>query len=340
MSAQVALVKGDDRAQNITDALELIEDQLSVENKKNILIKPNLTALDNVYANTDVIVTQALIEFLNERFGEKRITIGEGSGSAFSAGKSTRDVFRTFGYVELAKRYDNVILRDFNEANDFFTIPVSTVHGEDEIRVTEEYRDYDYVISLAIPKTHDYAIATLSMKNMMGLIEPSDRIKIHGLRSVSDAGGGLLIDLVPAPIKHFCARHVPRRILALFRAKSTYKQNVKLIHKNLLAFFKEVKPDLAIVDGFYGMEGDGPVAGEGIELGMAIASTDPVKADALSAKIMGFEPEEIGYLYYCHQGGVGTITLDDVVGADINEVRKSFRPHRDYGLQREWQYEH
>lgn len=340
MGAKVALVKGESRIKNIVNALELIEDQLFVENKVNILIKPNLTALGNIYANTDVVAAQALIEFLNERFGEKRITIGEGSGSAFYTRRSTWDVFRTFGYVELAKRYDNVILRDFNEANDFFTIPVSTVHGEDEIRVTEEYRDYDYVISLAIPKTHDYAMVTLSMKNMMGLIEPSDRIKIHGLRSVSDAGVGLLVDILPASIKHFCARHVPKRILALFRDKSMYRQNVKLIHKNLLAFFKEVKPDLAIVDGFYGVEGDGPVAGEGIKIGIAIASTDPVKADALGAKIMGFEPEEIGYLYYCHQGGVGTITLDDVVGADINEVRKSFRPHRDYGLQRGWQYEH
>jgi len=59
------------------------------------------------------------------------------------------------------------------------------------------------------------------------------------------------------------------------------------------------KVSLVILDGFYGMEGEGPVQGSPVESKLCIASTDPVKADSVGAKTMGLEPDEIGYLVRC-----------------------------------------
>ncbi|MFQ6120080.1 MAG: DUF362 domain-containing protein [Methanosarcinales archaeon] len=332
-SPKVALVKGNNRKENIKKALDLIKEEINLKDKETILIKPNLTALTNIYANTNVETVETIIEFLNEFCEEdKKIIIGEGSGSAFYTKKSTWDVFKEFKYNRLEKKYSNVSLVNFDEKSDYFTLPVETIRGFDKIKVLKP--NYDYIISVAIPKTHDYAIATFSMKNMMGLIKPSDRIKIHGLYLDYNIGSNPLINLIPNSIKLFAFQHL-QFLLALVRNKDNYKKCVKLIHKNLFALFKKVLPDLSVIDGFFGMEGNGPTSGNGIKHGIAIASTDPVKADALSAKIMGFNPEDIGYLYYCKKFGK-SIELDNIVGASIKEVQKHYIPHRDYKYQKNW----
>ncbi|MEK7368175.1 MAG: hypothetical protein AABZ62_00795, partial [Planctomycetota bacterium] len=99
----VSLVKGEDRYNNIYKAMELIRDDLKVvNNKRLILIKPNLTASTNVYANTDVSVIRAILDFFRKNcadFKEKKFSIFEGSGSAYYEGITTREVFERFGYL-------------------------------------------------------------------------------------------------------------------------------------------------------------------------------------------------------------------------------------------------
>ena len=63
----VSLVKGNDRKDNIKKSLELIKKDLQIINtKKNIVIKPNLTATKNIYANTHVDAVDAVLEFLSK----------------------------------------------------------------------------------------------------------------------------------------------------------------------------------------------------------------------------------------------------------------------------------
>ena len=160
-------------------------------------------------------------------------------------------------------------------------------------------------ISAAVAKTHDTVMITASWKNMMGALAPGDKVKMHG-----------------------CSRH-SERILAA---------EVEILPQNLVRLVRHVPPHIGIIDGFIGMEGNGPVKGNEKYLGIAIASTDFVAADAVCATAMGFEPMEVSYLYYGHQVGLGTASLNDIelVGDSIEDAAGKFVPHSNYPTQRLW----
>jgi uncharacterized protein (DUF362 family) len=84
------------------------------------------------------------------------------------------------------------------------------------------------------------------------------------------------------------------------------------------------------------MEGNGPVDGTPVDLKVAIASADPLKADGLAARLIGFEPEKIGYLYYLHEEGMGDYSLDGVVGDEWERLKKRFKPHATMDIQSQW----
>lgn len=322
------------RKQNIQAALSLIRGDLEacLVGKKRVLIKPNLTSLDNIYANTNIEAVEAVVDFING-LGKIEIIVGESSGSAYYAGKSTWDVFRYFGYDKLIEKYPNLKLVNFDEAREYFKVKVETIHGRDEVKVVKHA--CDFTISMAIPKTHDYAIATLSLKNMMGLVAREDRLKIHGLAN-TDEIVGINTEPVSKKFQYLVYRMVPKSIVSMVRKRETYKQCVRLIHKNLLALIRQTRPDLAVIDGYYGMQGNGPTDGKGIKHAVAIASLDPVRADAVAATCMGFRPEEIGYIYYCAQEGIGSLDLEKILGIMPEKVKIKYRPHRDYKYQKDW----
>ena len=120
--------------------------------------------------------------------------------------------------------------------------------------------------------------------------------------------------------------------------KPKIHQGYQAINLNIARLAQLVWPHLAVIDGFLGMEGSGPVSGDPVELGLALVSTDPLAADAVATSIMGFDPLEIGYLYYCGLLGLGEIRLDriEVLGPDLSWIRKPFRPHPSYGEQLNW----
>lgn len=57
-----------------------------------------------------------------------------------------------------------------------------------------------------------------------------------------------------------------------------------------------VRPDLAIVDGVVGMEGNGPISGTPVSTGVLVFGDDPVATDHVAARIMGFDPQRVPYL--------------------------------------------
>ena len=60
------------------------------------------------------------------------------------------------------------------------------------------------------------------------------------------------------------------------------------IHNILTSIANLIYPNLAIIDGTNGMEGNGPIMGRKIKSGWSLASFDPLAADTLAAKLMGF----------------------------------------------------
>ena len=79
-------------------------------------------------------------------------------------------------------------------------------------------------------------------------------------------------------------------------------------------------------------------AGDPVELGVSAASLYPVSLDAVMANIMGFEPLEIGYLYYLMDWDVGVADIGgiDIIGEPIKNIVVKFKPHPSHEDQLKW----
>ena len=337
---KVALVKGEDRKENIKKCLTLIREDLEpIKNAGNILIKPNLVALKPDFANTNVEAIEAVIEFIREIVPDTHITVGESSATAFYRGLPTTSVFKDYDYYRLEKKYKKVSLIHFDDDGEFIQSPILSVVGDTHLRITKRAREFDYKISLAIPKTHNFAIATFGIKNMAGLVIRQDMAMIHGMKGgiEIDAPKTLLDKLPPGTVSK-ARRTLPNWLINfLFRQYPAYRKSVKMIHRNIVEFAKRLWPALVVLDGYVCMEGDGPVDGTSVLMKTAIASADPVEADGVGARLIGFEPEEIGYLYYLqNEEKMGEYSLENLVGDDLKQLRRSFKRHGTYDIQSRW----
>ncbi len=337
---KVALIHGENRKDNIKKCLDLIREDLEpIKNAKNILIKPNLVALKPDFANTNVEAIEAVIEFIRAVSLNTPVTVGESSASAFYRGLPTTKVFEDYDYYRILKKYSNVSLTDFDNDKEVINSPIHSVVGDTHLRISKRIQEFDYKISLSIPKTHNFAIATFGIKNMAGLVLRQDMAMIHGMKGgiEVDAPKTLLDRLPPGTVSKARRKLPPWFINFLFRQYPTYRKSVKMIHRNIVEFAKRTWPDLVVLDGFICMENNGPVDGTPVDMKIAIASADPVKADGIAARAIGFEPEEVGYLYYLqNEEHMGEYSLDGLAGDDLNQIKRKFKRHGTYDIQCQW----
>ena len=98
-----------------------------------------------------------------------------------------------------------------------------------------------------------------------------------------------------------------------------------LYHENLdrkLALLVKMwKPSLCIIDGSYGLDGHGPMFGTPVKMNLIIASNNPVVADSLGARIMGFEPRKIGHIRITEDEGLGS---SDISSVNVNRDWRKF----------------
>ncbi|MBI5968392.1 MAG: DUF362 domain-containing protein [Deltaproteobacteria bacterium] len=85
--------------------------------------------------------------------------------------------------------------------------------------------------------------------------------------------------------------------------------------KKLTEFFVDLYrwriPDLNVVDGILGMEGDGPSFGTPREVGRIIAGKDGIAVDAVCARMIGFEnPRNIKLIDLAEKKGLGQFDLN------------------------------
>jgi len=285
----VAVSRGSSRYEAVKKALELIHDDIarSIKGKRRILIKPNFVSDSVQLAATHVDAVKALLDIIVP-LATGEIIIGEGSyGDTFKG-------YRNFGYMDLKSEY-GVELLDLNSDE---YVEVNVFDGrfrEFPIRVSKTVYESDYRISAAVMKTHDFVIATLSIKNMVvGSIVKPYKGRIH--------------------------------------------QGYPAINLNIYKIAKFIPVHLAVVDAFKAMEGDGPVWGSEVSMGVALAGLDPVAVDAVAAYMMGFNPMDIGYIYYCYRFGLGEADIGNVrvVGEDIEALKRKFKPHRTVNRQLNW----
>ena len=68
------------------------------------------------------------------------------------------------------------------------------------------------------------------------------------------------------------------------------------IENSIIDINTAVPPQLAIIDGIVGMEGDGPIMGEAKNSGVIVMGRNAPSVDATAARVMGIDPHKIHYL--------------------------------------------
>jgi uncharacterized protein (DUF362 family) len=87
-----------------------------------------------------------------------------------------------------------------------------------------------------------------------------------------------------------------------------------------------VKPHLSIADGTVAGEGDGPMANEPVGFETLLVGTDNRIVDAVCARVMGFEPDEIEILKICNDRWGALPAADiEVVGETISQTARPFK---------------
>ena len=73
-----------------------------------------------------------------------------------------------------------------------------------------------------------------------------------------------------------------------------------------------------------------------------MASVDSIAADAVAAKAMGFNPLDLGFLYYAQKLGFGVADLNkiEVLGLPIAAVERAFKPHEATDKQLQWRVDY
>jgi uncharacterized protein (DUF362 family) len=195
-------------------------------------------------------------------------------GTAGPAG-DTMGTFQRFGYLSLKDHFD-VEFRNLHDDDKIVFEALDADLKPITIRLAKSLFT-SYIVAVSRMKTHRRVIVTLSIKNLaIGAIHNPDR------HSPSWH--------VPEPGKF---SHAPRPLnLCIARLNQT------------------LTPDLVVVDGVVGMEGEGPALGTPITSGVALAGTNALAVDLVGAEVMGFDPRTVGYLWYLSQ--VRKLSREDV----------------------------
>jgi len=255
--ATVALIHGDERRKNVYDALMAVDKDLQpkLRTRKYVVIKPNFVNTVNQLAASHADAMRGILDYLSERF-KGPVVIAESSAG------NTQQGYDNFKFTALPAEYKKQQLQliDLNVEAKFERI---TVLDKDlhivPMRLAARLLDPEaFVISSAMLKTHNTAIASLSIKNMV----------------------------LGAPL-HNAPNETTR-----WNEKRKFHIGLRMTHYNMLLTAQRLAPSwgASVIDGYEGMEGNGPNSGTPVPSRLAIASADFVAADRIGAQCMGVDP--------------------------------------------------
>jgi uncharacterized protein (DUF362 family) len=278
--AAVSLVTGTDRRQNIHNALKPFKAHLAnAIGDRQVFIKINCVWDSSPLCATHPDSIRGTLDFLGD-ITDKSVIVGESTASP----KGAYGVYEEYGILPLAREYPVELI----ELNDQPTSRITILSADLQpirIRVINHFLDDRYfMISLGRPKTHETAIATMSLKNVV----------------------------MGAPLK------IQKRGINDKQQMHQGQKHPKMLHYNMYQLAHYVRPDFSIIDGLVGMEGNGPVWGTPVEHNIALASPDFLAADMITAELMGLPFEDLGYLTYCAVDnlGQGDRSRINIIGAD------------------------
>jgi uncharacterized protein (DUF362 family) len=295
----VSLVKGDSRRKNVADALAAIDDQIRPVIKSKKYVA---IKVNNVSTTNQLAASHAdAIHGILDYLQpryKKPVFVVESSAGDTLVG------YDNFKYRQVATER-KIELIDLNREAKYQIVPMINydLHAH-PCRFAARLMDPDaYVICAGILKTHNVVVATLSVKNMA----------------------------LGAPLHGVGERWNDKRVVHNGLRQTQY---------NIFLGAQAMKPywGATVLDGYEGMEGNGPSSGTPVPSRIAIASTDYIAADRVGVEAMGINPDWMGYLKFCSDFGIGQFDLKKIQirGEKVENVVKKYRLHADIERELEW----
>jgi len=152
-----------------------------------------------------------------------------------------------------------------------------------KFKLDQAVLDADVIINLPKLKTHGQMTLTLGVKNLFGVVPGTRKSQWH-----LAAGTDRL--------------HFARMLVDLYR---------------------KVSPQLTIMDGIMGMEGNGPQNGNPKKMGLVMSSEDAAALDAVICEIVGLSRDRMPTTLAAEEMGVGQTHLDKITiaGESIENSR-------------------
>ena len=295
-NSQVSLVTGNNRAEMAFNALKPFSKEIAqAVGNRQIIVKPNMVEVHIPLCATHKDTIEGILEFYKSINKLQNVVIAE----SVANGKSMTG-YDNYGYIPVAEKY-KVKLLDLDE------LPYQMHYVMDErdfipkpIRISSLLADRkNFVMSAARMKTHGTVVATLTFKNLAF----GCPLKVWG---TSEQG-------TPRVISH---------------GKQTLHGNgLRAVNYNMYNLAYHVRPDLGLVDGYEGMEGNGPTKGTPIDHKVCIAGLDWMSVERVGLKLMDINPENIGYLKFCSDAGMGQFDLDkiEIIGEPLARHIKTYK---------------
>ena len=221
--AHVGLIHTADRRRGVYQALDAVREEITAEVQSVVMLKPNCLSNKNQLASTHVDALRGAMDFLmtvDDRPDE--VVIAEGANEDFPG-----EAFENFYYGALASEYPiPVRLVNLNSESRWQETEILLADGTTAlVRMPKIVLECPCTVSVAIAKTHDVCVVTLALKNLiMGTLYKPDRIKMHGYHSHEE------------------------RVLPT---------EAQVLNINLMRVARYLCPDIAIVDGTVGLQGNG-----------------------------------------------------------------------------------
>jgi uncharacterized protein (DUF362 family) len=297
----VAIVHDDDIERAIGEALTAL-DLGDLIGGRVVAVKPNETWASKE-DRTGVTQPETLRAVLRhfKSLAPSRLVVSGGAGAG-----ETDEILRISGMADVVR--DEAV--DFVDHNrpPFETVELD--YGDDrevqgpqrKVVVHAPVLGYEVLVSLAQLKLHDTATVTLALKNVAMSYPAADH---YGHPRGSGKGRHFFDDM----------------------------------HSFIAAMARRFPIGLAIIVGHPAMIATGPLGGFPVETGLVIASRDPLAADVVGARLLGFNVQAVRHLWEAGRLGLGETDTDAMtfVRLGLDQAIRIFT-QRAYG--RELTFEH
>ncbi|MBD3184668.1 DUF362 domain-containing protein [Candidatus Poribacteria bacterium] len=270
---------------------------LKPNTKSKIVLKPNVTIPaepdSGIITHPDFIAGMVHY-FLDTGIPKENIFVAEGGGSG-PPPHGMDEHFGQGGYTEMAKKRDISLVNLNGDEKVNVSLPQAEILKNIGIARTVKDKDTTF-INVPKFKTHNLAVTTLSMKNLMGTITPCDE-------------------------RHLCS--MPKELWE--RANEITPNGIEFREEQLCRKLCDLSmasiPDFNIIEGIIGRDGTAFRHGKNIQTNVVIAGKNTASVDTIGTYLMGLEPTAIGYLKIAFQRGVGNINIDELDLYEINDGR-------------------